>query len=388
MFKPDYSHDYKHSLPDEQNVRTNIDEYGRLKNGDAREKKTGICAYEIVDDNEQFIAGFHQLEIAHFRSCDIDKFYIGESMLESIRYIANVLRFQKNLMLIARQTRAYGKNVHYVPTTYYGKTDEQRKKDIQLYVDSMRKHRSFDYDDDPENHYFVQRHTPPDVTTDLFLPWFTDLDSNKQGKVEFHEFSNAQLQNIQDVEFIQNEAFAVLGVPKSYLANERDVTAKATLPNQDIEFQCKIAGIQADYLNQVQQVNRLLLFFAGLWSFTDRDPPLTIFMPSPFVLNEAQRAEIEESEARAVNLWISSHVLSPYTARKKWHGMDDKANDDEAARVIAAQATFPSTAPGLFGMSLQHTPADEQLLEAAHELRRKLKDVGNGSFERTLTLQR
>jgi hypothetical protein len=375
MLNPDLTLRQMHWLPEEHLVLTNIDEFGNFKRGAPTEKKTGTCAYEIQDEYERFGQGFFEKEIAHFRTCDIDKFHLGSSWLEPIRYSANVLRFQKNMMLVARMTRAYGKVVHYVPTQFIGKTTADWQKDIRYYIDSMRREQMPALE---TNFYTADRFKPDSVMTDLFLPRFVDLEEKQQPKVEFHEFSNAQLQNVEDVKLSQNEIFCVLRVPKAYMANEEDVTAKATLTDQDMEFLSAVAGMQADYLGQIIEVNNILLYMQHLWSFTDNDLPYSILMPSPYVLNEKQRAEIDKIEAEVGEILTRANIASRHTFRKEYRNMSDEESKAEEQLIAGEQAMFPVAQPGLFGMST-HGKDDERMLQAVHDLRQKVETLkGNG----------
>jgi hypothetical protein len=68
---------------------------------------------------------------------------------------------------------------------------------------------------------------------------------------------------IEDIEYLQNKLFISLGVPKSYLTAEEDLSGKSTLAQEDIKFARTIQRIQKIVVSELAKISLVHLYLRG-----------------------------------------------------------------------------------------------------------------------------
>ncbi|HEC88451.1 MAG TPA: hypothetical protein ENI52_03950 [Thermoplasmata archaeon] len=355
-------------IPQTWSMYRNVDTHGRLRNGKPGQKKPGVCAYDQRDETGRVLAEFLAYQIIHFRNVPYDTKGYGIPFLKSAR--RNWLRLQQleDSMVRARIIRAFLKLIHHVPVPDEP-TLEQIEKHIEQYKRSIAKQAYHSLASELVEKSYISN--PVNESTDFYMP----TNSTMKGKIDAIDPSNAQLQNISDVEYFQNRLFARLKVPKARLANERDVNAKATLVEQNTAYAATITGFQIDLLaGFVEFINRAL-FFEGV----DIDKvEYKLVLPSPFVKNEFDRARIENLEATVAQRYVQTKILSRDTARKIYLEMDDQKSSEEEEKIEREIEKFPSqTGTGIFASQIK---TDEEVLKELYQLKKEIeKKNGNGN---------
>lgn len=68
---------------------------------------------------------------------------------------------------------------------------------------------------------------------------------------------------IEDIQYLQNKLFISLGVPKSYLTAEEDLSGKGTLAQEDIKFARTIQRIQKIVISELAKIGLIHLYLKG-----------------------------------------------------------------------------------------------------------------------------
>ena len=68
---------------------------------------------------------------------------------------------------------------------------------------------------------------------------------------------------IEDIEYLQNKLFISLGVPKSYLTAEEDLSGISTLAQEDIKFARTIQRIQKIVVSELAKISLVHLYLRG-----------------------------------------------------------------------------------------------------------------------------
>jgi hypothetical protein len=68
---------------------------------------------------------------------------------------------------------------------------------------------------------------------------------------------------IEDIQYLQNKLFISLGVPKSYLTAEEDLSGKSTLAQEDIKFARTIQRIQKIVVSELAKISLIHLYLRG-----------------------------------------------------------------------------------------------------------------------------
>jgi hypothetical protein len=264
---------------------------------------------------------------------------------------------------LARLLRAYMKLVHEVPVP-----DNATPEMIDQILEEYKKRLLTKQFNLVADSVLSRQNTPSPyrVDTDFFLPKNAFL----QGKVTMLDPQNAQLQNHGDIDLLRNRFFARLKVPKARLANEQDVRTKATMGDINTAYAGTVIGYQMDTLAPIVDLVQRALFLEG-YDLDRLDPSLKFLLPSPFVKDEKQRAEVEEIESRTAVNYNQIGVLSNDTIRQTFLGMsaEDSAREQEKAdeEPKPPTAEFPAS---------ENKPT-EAVLKELYKLRREALN-GNG----------
>lgn len=353
-------------IPQTWSMYRNVDIHGRLKDGKPGSKKPGTCPYDQRDDTGKVLAEFLPYQIIHWRGTPQTKEGHGIPFLKSARI--NWLRLQQleDSLVRARIVRAYLKLIHHVPVPERS-TLEQIIQHIDQYKRSILKQAYNSLSSSLVEKSYLN--SPVNEGTDFYMP----ENSTMKGKIDSIDPSNAQLQNIVDIEYFQNRLFARLKVPKARLANERDVNAKATLVEQNTAYAATITGFQIDLITGFVELINRALFLEGY----DLDRvEYKLLLPSPFVKNEVERARIEHLEATAAQKYKQANVLSADTIRQRYFDMDEKESAAEEEKVLGEKELFPSAPTGLFASQV---PTNKDVLWELNQIRKELKDNGSSS---------
>jgi len=357
-------------IPQTWSVYRNIDDHGRLKDGDPALKRINTCAYDQRDDAGGFKAGFYPYQIIHWRAAPFDKYGNGKPFLQAARHNWLKMQYSEDSLRRARIVRAFMKFAHFIPISARA-TNEQRKQRLKEYKESIQKKDVAFMEDGVLKRKLVAN--PVDVDTDYY---FLVDDTVKGGDLKMFDPANTQLQNLADMEYALNRFFARLKVPKARLANEKDVRAKATMGEINTAYYSTITGFQIDIITPIYDMVNRALFLDGIISDIDERVKYKLILPSPFVKDDLTRARIENIESAIVKNYVGSHVLSRDTTRQRYTDMSDKESAEEEIKVLGEKDLFPAPMKGLMASDVVPT---ENILKELYALKTEVENNGGHS---------
>ena len=151
---------------------------------------------------------------------------------------------------------------------------------------------------------------------DYFLP-----TRGKDSGTDITTLPGAQnMDQIDDVKYIQNKLFASVGIPKAYLTYESELNAKSTLSQQDIRFSRTIQRIQKLIISELKKIAMIHLYAIGYSDVED----LTSFkleLTNPSTVNEMQKLELYRTRFEVYTSGVQSVGVGRKWAQKKILGM-------------------------------------------------------------------
>jgi len=120
---------------------------------------------------------------------------------------------------------------------------------------------------------------------------------------------------IEDIEYLQNKLFISLGVPKSYLTAEEDLSGKSTLAQEDIKFARTIQRIQKIVVSELAKISLVHLYLRGYdeASIFNFDLRLT----NPSTVTEMMHLELMGSRFSTASDMADSPLLSKEYIQKE-----------------------------------------------------------------------
>ncbi|RLA89267.1 MAG: hypothetical protein DRG20_04935 [Deltaproteobacteria bacterium] len=214
----------------------------------------------------------------------------GFGFLERIRRVWKQLMMMEDGMVIARLTRS---TMRYKFKIDVGDLPpDKAKKAVEEVRQNIKKHRFVD-----DQGRLKIRDNPLTNDEDFFIA----VRQGSPADIEPIQ-GQANLGEIKDVEYFQNKIFAGLKVPKAYLGLERDINAKATLTEQDIQFSRSVRRIQDVIKKGFKKICDLELMLLGYF------PSKYKVLMSPISFKdeirkwqaEKLKAEVEEIKAKQI----------------------------------------------------------------------------------------
>ena len=127
------------------------------------------------------------------------------------------------------------------------------------------------------------------------------------GNEEFHNFhnfalscgvftQNSNLNQIQDIEYLRDNLFIGLGVPKPFLSFQDASGAGKNMAQYDIRFAKKVNRIQQAL---IQELNKMAMIHLYLLGYTGEDlSDFTLTLPNPSVQQELLKSELMREKAQ------------------------------------------------------------------------------------------
>lgn len=290
---------YKMKNLDADSMNVLTDRFGRLEEE----------PYEQVrSDTGTVIASLKEWQVLHFRlRRDRQSDYgVDGSILAPIRKVYKQLAMMEDALVIARLTRA--------PQRYGFLIDVEGLEPGQPTIDylnqakdMMKKRRTID----PSTGKMDLKFNPLSMEEDLFV----GVKSGSRADVKVLQ-GQANLGQMSDIEFFQNKLFAGLKVPKAYLGFERDVNAKATLTEQDVQFARSVRRIQ---LAMIEQYRKLFDFVLAVRGIKPSEADYSVVMPATSAVDELRRWQVEKVKVDVAKVlrrevgvsfrWVLSNLL-------------------------------------------------------------------------------
>lgn len=260
-----------------QLVNYEIERFERIQNG-----------VPIVKFKERMTGDeFNLFEIAHFRLLGDDKYIpYGSSVLNKIRRVFRQLVMAEDAMLTYRIIRAGEKKVFKIDV---GNIDED---DIEDYIYKVATKFKKVAQVAPNDGQIDYRFNILGNDEDYFLPV---RNANTQTGIDTLPGAS-NLDAIHDIEYLRDNLFVGLGIPKPFLSFQDAAGAGKNMAQYDIRFAKKINRIQQaliQELNKMAMIHLLLLGYSGE-DLTDFQLTLT----NPSVQQELMKSELMRDKAQ------------------------------------------------------------------------------------------
>lgn len=161
-------------------------------------------------------------------------------------------------MAIARLTRAYDKMVHKIPVKEEMSREEVMSR-IQMYKAAITKKRMIDSEG-----LLSQLDSPLDVQSDLYLPDTGD----GRGSVTLLSANNAQLGNLNDINYLREKLLTRLQVPIAYLqinsAQKTHMASGSKKGDIEIQFARMLRRVQRMLKKGIRRVCDIELMLNGI----------------------------------------------------------------------------------------------------------------------------
>jgi len=338
-----------------QMVNYEIERFERIQKG-----KPAVKFKERMTGDE-----FNIFEVAHFRLLGDDKYLpYGSSVLNKVRRVFRQLVMAEDAMLTYRIIRAGEKKVFKIDV---GNIDED---DIEEYMYKVATKFKKTMEVAPNDGQIDYRFNILGNDEDYFLPV---RNANTQTGIE--TLPGAQnLDQIQDIEYLRDNLFTGLGVPKPFLSFQDAAGGGKNMAQYDIRFAKKINRIQQSLIQELNKMAMVHLYFMGYTKEDMNDFTLTLTNPS--TQQEMMKSELFREKAQVYTeltrgengIAAMSHTLAKRTIFNmtdrdivedlKQQKMEKVVNQELAdAPVIIKQS-------GLFA-DIDKKFADEELAAAA-----------------------
>ena len=241
---------------------------------------------------------FENYQVSHLRILGDDRFLpYGRSVLDSSRKVWKQLLMAEDAMLIYRISRAPERRVFYVDV------GNIPPRDVDSYMQNARDKLKRIAVTQESNGNLDMRYNPESILEDFFIP----VRGDRGSRIEtLPGGENAAA--IEDIEYLQNKLFISLGVPKSYLTAEEDLSGKSTLAQEDIKFARTIQRIQKIVVSELAKISLVHLYLRGYDESSIYNFDLRLTNPS--TVTEMMHLELMGNRFSTANDMADSPLLS------------------------------------------------------------------------------
>jgi hypothetical protein len=260
---------------------------------------------------------FENYQISHLRILGDDGFLpYGRSVLDSSRKVWKQLLMAEDAMLIYRISRAPERRVFYVDV------GNIPPKDVEGYMQNARDKLKRIPVVSESNGNVDLRYNPESILEDFFIP----VRGDRGSRIEtLPGGENAAA--IEDIEYLQNKLFISLGVPKSYLTAEEDLSGKSTLAQEDIKFARTIQRIQKIVVSELAKISLIHLYLRGYDESAIYNFDLKLTNPS--TITEMMHLDLMDKRFGTAREMAESDIISSYYVQKNVL----KLTDNEIATI-------------------------------------------------------
>jgi hypothetical protein len=295
-----------------QLVNYEIERFERIQNG-----KPLVRFKERMTGDE-----FNVFEIAHFRLLGDDKYLpYGSSILNKIRRVFRQLVMAEDAMLTYRIIRAGEKKVFKIDV---GNIDED---DIEEYIYKVATTFKKTTQVQPNDGQIDYRFNILGNDEDYFLPV---RNANTQTGIETLPGAS-NLDQIHDIEYLRDNLFVGLGVPKPFLSFQDAAGAGKNMAQYDIRFAKKINRIQQA---MIQELNKMAMIHLYLLGYTGEDlNSFQLTLTNPSTQQELLKSELMRDKAQTYTELTRAEggiaAMSHTTAKRLIFNMSDREIVDD-----------------------------------------------------------
>jgi len=260
-----------------QMVNYEIERFERVKDG-----KPLVKFKERMTGDE-----FNVFEIAHFRLLGDDKYLpYGSSILNKVRRVFRQLVMAEDAMLTYRILRAGEKKVFRIDV---GNIDED---DIEEYIYKVATKFKKTSQVNSNNGQIDYRFNILGNDEDYFLPV---RNANTQTGIDTLPGAS-NLDQIQDIEYLRDNLFVGLGIPKPFLSFQDASGAGKNMAQFDIRFSKKVNRIQQGV---IQELNKMAMIHLYLLGYSNEDlTDFTLTLTNPSTQQDLLKAELLREKAQ------------------------------------------------------------------------------------------
>ncbi len=290
-----------------QLVNYEIERFERIQNG-----KPVVKFKERMTGDE-----FNVFEIAHFRLLGDDKYLpYGSSILNKIRRVFRQLVMAEDAMLTYRIIRAGEKKVFKIDV---GNIDED---DIEDYIYKVATKFKKISQVNPNDGQIDYRFNILGNDEDYFIPV---RNANTQTGIDTLPGAS-NLDAIQDIEYLRDNLFIGLGVPKPFLSFQDAAGAGKNMAQYDIRFAKKVNRIQQA---MIQELNKMAMIHLYLMGYSGEDlNAFTLTLTNPSTQQELLKSELMRDKAQTYTELTRAEggiaAMSHTNAKRKIWNMTDR----------------------------------------------------------------
>lgn len=259
---------------------------------------------------------FENYEMAHFRLiADSNYLPYGRSYIEPARKTWKAYTLMKDAMLVHRITRAPERRVFYVNVGNIPPNDVDAM--MQKVIQNQKKTPYID----PQTGQYNLKFNIQNMLEDFYVPMRGNDVSTKIDTLKGLEYNG-----IDDVNFLRDELFAALKVPKAFMGFEKDLTGKATLAAEDIRFARTIEHIQRILVSELTKIALVHLYTQGYEgeSLTNFELILT----TPSVIYDQERINLMKEKVDLASQIIENKLFPmDYIYDKLFHISEDQFSE-------------------------------------------------------------
>jgi len=295
-----------------QLVNYEIERFERIQNG-----KPLVKFKERMTGDE-----FNVFEIAHFRLLGDDKYLpYGSSILNKVRRVFRQLVMAEDAMLTYRIIRAGEKKVFKIDV---GNIDED---DIEEYIYKVATTFKKTAQVAPNDGQIDYRFNILGNDEDYFLPV---RNANTQTGIETLPGAT-NLDQIHDIEYLRDNLFIGLGVPKPFLSFQDAAGAGKNMAQYDIRFSKKINRIQQA---MIQELNKMAMVHLYLLGYSGEDlNTFELTLTNPSTQQDLLKSELMRDKAQTYTELTRAEggiaAMSHTTAKRQIFNMSDREIVDD-----------------------------------------------------------
>lgn len=307
--------------------------YGERKKGITHVKQLvnyEIERFERIQDGKPLIKfrermtgdEFNVFEIAHFRLLGDDKYLpYGSSVLNKVRRVFRQLVMAEDAMLTYRIIRAGEKKVFKIDV---GNIDEDDIEDYIMKVATKFKKVSQINPNDGQIDY---RFNILGNDEDYFIPV---RNANTQTGVDTLAGAS-NLDQIHDIEYLRDNLFIGLGIPKPFLSFQDAAGAGKNMAQYDIRFSKKVNRIQQA---MIQELNKMAMIHLYLLGYSGEDlSSFTLTLTNPSTQAELLKSELMRDKAQTYTELTRAEggiaAMSHTNAKRMLFNMSDREIVDD-----------------------------------------------------------
>jgi hypothetical protein len=272
--------------------------YGERKKGITHVKQLvnyEIERFERISDGKPLVKfkermtgdEFNTFEMAHFRLLGDDKYLpYGSSVLNKVRRVFRQLIMAEDAMLTYRIIRAGEKKIFRIDV---GNIDED---DIEEYIYKVATKFKKMAQVHPNDGQIDYRFNIMGNDEDYFLPV---RNANTQTGIDTLPGAS-NLDQIQDIEYLRDNLFTGLGIPKPFLSFQDAAGAGKNMAQYDIRFSKKINRIQQA---MIQELNKMAMIHLYLLGYGGEDlSGFQLTLTNPSTQSELLKSELMRDKAQ------------------------------------------------------------------------------------------